>query len=211
MNSELLITRTKRMKKITKILQGLFPIRKTMLVYHNPFELLISVILSAQCTDAQVNRVTPLLFKHYGTPRLLSKAKQTDIEKIIFTTGFYKSKTKRIIRCAQQLVENFRGIVPQTMDELVTLSGVGRKTANVVLGNAFNIQSGIAVDTHVKRFAINHKLTDHTDPNNIEQDLKQIIPQKLWTDIAYYMISYGREICSARKHNHDRCPCTRYC
>lgn len=198
------------MKKITKVLQGLFPIRKTMLVYHNPFELLISVILSAQCTDAQVNRVTPLLFKHYGTPVLLSKAKQTDIEKIIFTTGFYKSKAKRIIRCAQQLVENFRGIVPQTMDELVTLSGVGRKTANVVLGNAFNIQSGIAVDTHVKRFAINHKLTDHTDPNSIEQDLKQIIPQKLWTDIAYYMISYGREICPARKHDHDRCPCTQY-
>lgn len=196
------------MQKIMKVLKGLFPVRKTMLVYHNPFELLISVILSAQCTDAQVNRVTPLLFKQYGTPALLSKAKQTDIEKLIFATGFYKSKAKRIIRCAQQLIENFSGTVPQTMSELVTLSGVGRKTANVVLGNAFDIQSGIAVDTHVRRFAINHQLTDYTDPNKIEIDLKQLIPQKQWTDAAYYMISYGREICPARKHDHRQCPCT---
>ncbi len=208
MKPELLTIRKKRMQKIMKTLAGLFPVRKTMLTYANPFELLISVILSAQCTDAQVNRVTPVLFKKYATPGLLARAHHHDVEKIIFTTGFYKSKTKRIIECAQQLVENFRATVPQTMDELITLSGVGRKTANVVLGNAFNIQSGIAVDTHVKRFAINHHLTDYTDPNKIESDLKQLIEKHQWTDMAYYMISYGREICPARKHNHEKCPCT---
>ncbi len=210
MNSDTLRDRKARFRAILRVLQHLFPVRKTMLVYHNPYELIISVILSAQCTDAQVNRVTPELFKKYPTPEHLAQGKLSDIEKLIFATGFYRIKALRIQSCAKKLVSNFDGNVPRTTQQLITLDGVGRKTANVVLGNAFGIQEGIAVDTHVMRFAIKHNLTDHTDPNKIEDDLKQIIPQKYWTDAAYYMISYGREICPARKHNHETCPCTKF-
>lgn len=210
MNSDTLRDRKTRFRAILRVLQHLFPVRKTMLIYDNPYQLIIAVILSAQCTDAQVNRVTPNLFKQYPTPQSLAKGKLSDIEKLIFMTGFYRSKARRIRDCACKLVSDFDGQVPRTTTELITLAGVGRKTANVVLGNAFSIQEGIAVDTHVKRFAIKHNLTDYTDPNKIEDDLKQIVPQKYWTDAAYYMISYGREICPARKHDHDKCPCTKY-
>jgi endonuclease-3 len=210
MTPEVLQNRKTRFRAILRVLERLFPVRKTMLVYHNPFELLISVILSAQCTDAQVNRVTPALFQKYPDPESLAQGRLSDIEKLIFTTGFYRTKARRIRDCAAKLVSDFGGQVPRTTSELITLSGVGRKTANVVLGNAYGIREGIAVDTHVKRFAIKHNLTDHTDPNKIEDDLKQIIPQKYWTDAAYYFISYGREICPARKHDHDKCPCTKY-
>jgi endonuclease-3 len=209
MNQKVLDNRKTRFRRILRVLEQLFPVRKTMLVYHNSYELLISVILSAQCTDAQVNRVTPVLFQKYPDPESLAQGRLSDIEKLIFNTGFYKTKARRIRDCAVKLVSDFSGQVPRTTSDLIMLAGVGRKTANVVLGNAFGIQEGIAVDTHVKRFAIKHNLTDHTDPNKIEDDLKQIIPQKYWTDAAYYMISYGREICPARKHDHDKCPCTK--
>jgi endonuclease-3 len=209
MNQKVLDNRKTRFRRILRVLEQLFPVRKTMLVYHNPYELLISVILSAQCTDAQVNRVTPVLFQKYPDPESLAQGRLSDIEKLIFNTGFYKTKARRIRDCAVKLVSDFSGQVPRTTSDLIMLAGVGRKTANVVLGNAFGIREGIAVDTHVKRFAIKHNLTDHTDPNKIEDDLKQIIPQKYWTDAAYYMISYGREICPARKHDHDKCPCTK--
>jgi endonuclease-3 len=210
MNQKVLDNRKTRFRRILRVLEQLFPVRKTMLVYHNPYELLISVILSAQCTDAQVNRVTPVLFQKYPDPESLAQGRLSDIEKLIFNTGFYKTKARRIRDCAVKLVSDFSGQVPRTTSDLIMLAGVGRKTANVVLGNAFGIREGIAVDTHVKRFAIKHNLTDHTDPNKIEDDLKQIIPQKYWTDAAYYMISYGREICPARKHDHDKCPCTKF-
>lgn len=209
-SSQLLKDRKQRMARIMKILASLFPVRKTMLAYRNPFELLIAVILSAQCTDAQVNKVTPSLFKKYPNPQHLARATFSDIERLIFSTGFYRSKAQRIRACAQQLLDHFHGEVPQTTEELITLPGVGRKTANVVLGNAFHIQEGIAVDTHVKRFAWRHGLTDSQNPVLIEQDLKEIIPRDQWTDAAYYMISYGREICPARRHDHTRCPCTKY-
>ncbi len=204
-----LLERTQRMRKLMRTLRSLFPVTRTHLEYTNPFELLIAVILSAQCTDVMVNKVTRVLFKKYQHPKALAEGSRQDIEKIIFRTGFYRAKAKHIQGCAEALVERFDGVVPQDLEALMTLPGVGRKTANVVLGNAFDIRAGIAVDTHVRRFAIKFDLTDHTHPEKIEADLKQLIPKKDWTNAAYYMICYGREICPARRHDCTDHPCTR--
>jgi endonuclease III len=201
--------RKQRMRRLLNCLKKLFPETRTHLNYRNPFELLIAVILSAQCTDVMVNKVTAVLFEHYSDPESLAQAPRGTLEKIIFKTGFYRAKARHIKGCAQKIVDRFEGIVPANLDALMTLPGVGRKTANVVLGNAFEIRAGIAVDTHVRRFAIKFDLTDHTYPEKIEADLKKIIPKKDWTSAAYYMICYGREICPARRHNCADHPCTR--
>ncbi|OGI83720.1 endonuclease III [Candidatus Nomurabacteria bacterium RIFCSPLOWO2_01_FULL_36_10b] len=198
--------RQQRWKKLSYALRKLFPLVKTSLNYSNELELLISVILSAQCTDKRVNEVTKKLFKKYKNLNDYVRAQKREFESDIYSTGFYRSKTKNILATARIIKERFHGRVPHTLAELIQLPGVGRKTANVVMNNAFNIVEGIAVDTHVKRFAIRFNLTDYIDPKKIEQDLMKIIPKKEWARAPYYMIQYGRTIAPARRYDTSKDP-----
>ncbi len=200
--------RKKIVRAILPRLHMLFPDAGMMLRYSNNWELLVSVMLSAQCTDKKVNEVTVQLFKKYPTLDDYVNADIRKFEKDIFQTGFYHSKADHIIRTARIIKENFGGIIPQTIDELVTLPGVARKTANVVLGNAYGIVEGIAVDTHVKRISRRFHLTDEENPDKIERDLMDIVPRKDWFDFTYLLIEYGRKYCPARQHDHTHCPLT---
>ncbi len=197
----LVLERQARWKKLSYTLRKLFPNKKTMLDYSTMWELVVAVILSAQCTDKQVNKVTEKLFKKYITLHDYVVADEKIFQEDIRSTGFYKSKTKHILSAAKTLSLQFHGIVPQTIAELTQLAGVGRKTANVVLSNGFNKSEGIAVDTHVRRFALRYGLTDSKDPKKIEQDLMAVIPRKEWISAVYYMIQYGRELAPARTYN----------
>ncbi|MFC1798582.1 endonuclease III [Thermodesulfobacteriota bacterium] len=199
-----------RAKKILSILKSLYPDVKIQLVYKNPFELLVATILSAQCTDKQVNRVTHSLFKHLSTPTDFSDASLGQIENIIRPTGFFRNKAKNIQNCARKLIEQYQGHVPGTMEELVKLPGVGRKTANVVLGAAFGIP-GIVVDTHVSRISQRLELTAHQDPVKIEFDLMKLIPKKYWNAFSLRLIFFGRATCKARRPNCPACPTCRLC
>src|SRR3990167_5949794 len=198
--------RKKLAKKIISKLKELFPNAKIVLKYSNNWELLVAVILSAQCTDKIVNRVTEKLFKKYKILDDYVKADSKEFEKDIRSTGFFRNKTKNILTTAKIIKGKFNGKIQSNMKDLLTLRGVARKTANVVLGNAFGIIEGIAVDTHVRRLAKLYGLTDNADPNKIEQDLMKIIPKKDWFQFTYMMIEYGRKYCPARKHDHSRCP-----
>jgi len=209
MNSKKLEERKERGKKILKELKKLFPETKTELRYSNFWELLVAVILSAQCTDRRVNIVSEKLFKKYKKLDDYVCAKQSEFEKDIFSTGFYRNKAKNILSAAKIVKNNFGGRIPKTMEEMLTIPGVARKTANVVLGNAYGIVEGIAVDTHVKRFAQKFDLTDSKDPKKIEQDLIQIFPKKEWFTLTYYLIEYGRQVCTARKHDCSTHPITK--
>ena len=186
-----------RAKKIRKILKSAYPKVKTQLHYRNPFELLVSTILSAQCTDKQVNGVKKGLFNKLATPYDFAGARNETIEKLIRSTGCYRNKAKNIKNCSAILIEKYKGMVPETLDELVKLPGVGRKTANVVLGAGFGIP-GIAVDTHVARIAKRLGLTENNDPVKIEFDLMKIVPKKEWSDFSLRLICFGRAICKAR-------------
>lgn len=201
-----LFPKQKRARKILRVLKTLVPDAKIALKYKNPWELLVAVMLSAQCTDVQVNKVTERLFKKYPTLRAYMAADKKEFERDIYSTGFYRAKTKNILASARLVQERFNGNVPRTMHELLGLPGVARKTANVVLGNAFGVVEGIAVDTHVKRLSRVLRLTSHTDPNKIEQDLMRLFPKKDWFQLTYYLIEYGRRFCVARKHDHASCP-----
>ena len=159
----------------------------------------MATILSAQCTDVRVNMVTPALFKRFPTPQAMAKASQAEVEEMIRTTGFFRNKAKNIIGAAQMIVAQFGGKVPQTMDELLTIPGVARKTANVVSGSWYKIPLGVVVDTHVMRITQRLELTKSTTPEKIEQDLMQLIPQTAWIDFSHRVIHFGREICIARK------------
>lgn len=205
-SSTSLIKRKKRMLVIVSELKRIFPKTKTALKFSNPLELLIAVILSAQCTDKKVNEVTEKLFKKYRTLSDYVDAKQSEFEKDIRSTGFFRNKTKNILASAKLIKNNFSGKVPQTMEELLTLPGVARKTANVVLSSGFGITEGIAVDTHVKRLSRLHGLTNETDPNRIEQDLMQLLPKKQWPGFNHRLVDYGRQFCPAKKHDHENCP-----
>lgn len=200
----------KRADKIRKILRGLYPDVKTQLFYETPFQLLVATILSAQCTDKQVNRVTKVLFKHLKTPADFSGARLKTIVGFIRSTGFFHNKAKNIKNCSRTLLEVHGGCVPQTLEELLKLPGVGRKTANVVLGAAFGIP-GIVVDTHVARISGRLGLTTNTDPVKIEFDLMKIIPKKDWQDFCLHLIFFGRETCSARKPKCPICPLDKLC
>jgi endonuclease-3 len=173
--------------------------------HSNAYELLLATILSAQCTDVRVNIVTPALFKKYPTPIKLAKAPLEEVQEIIKSINFFNNKSKSLIGCAQMLVEKFGGEVPRTVEELSELPGVGRKTANVVLGNAFNINTGIVVDTHVKRTAHLLGLTKQTDPVKVELDLMKLFPQDQWTDLSHLLIFLGRRTCLARRPQCDLC------
>lgn len=202
--------RKKRVKQILHTLHKLFPKPpKTALVYKKPWQLLIAVILSAQCTDKKVNEVTKVLFKKYKNLSAIAHAKRSQFEKDIKSTGFYKTKAKNIQTMAQKIETDFRGNIPKTMEELLTLPGVARKTANVVLSNAFGIVEGIAVDTHVKRFVKKFDLSDNVTPEKIEQDLMHITPKGEWSNLSNLLIFYGREMCPARKHDCKNHPLTK--
>jgi endonuclease III len=197
-----------KVKKIITKLKELFPIAETELKYSNTFEFLVAVTLSAQCTDKMVNRVTAPLFKKYSSLDDYVKADEVEFEQDIKSVTFYRNKAKNILTTARLIKEKYNGKVPQTMEELIILPGVGRKTANVILGNAFNNSVGIAVDTHVRRLSKVLGLTKHDDVVKIEKDLMKIVPREEWTDFTHLMILYGRKYCSARKHDHANCPVT---
>jgi endonuclease-3 len=184
----------------------LFPRAGMMLTYKNNWELLVAVELSAQCTDKKVNEVTPRLFARYPTLDAYVHADPHEFEQLIFQTGFYRNKTKNILAAAAMVKEKFHGKIPKTMEEILELPGVARKTANVVLGNAYGIVEGIAVDTHVKRLAHVLGLSDEHDPNKIEKDLMAVFPKKEWFRVTYLLIEYGRKYCPARTHDHAKCP-----
>ncbi len=204
------MTLKKQADTIRTILKARYPDVKTQLDYHTPFELLIATILSAQCTDKQVNSVTPKLFQKLSTPQAFADAPLELIEELIHSTGFYHNKAKNINACAKALLENYGGIVPKTLEELVKLPGVGRKTANVVLGAAFGIP-GIVVDTHVSRIAGRLGFTAQSDPAKIEQDLMKLIPKKDWSDFSLHLVYFGRDLCKARKPDCPACPVSELC
>ena len=201
---------TKRVKEIIKILSQENPDSRIALRSCNPFELLIATILSAQCTDVKVNQVTGALFKKYRSAKEYAKANLTELEEGIRPTGFYRNKAKSIQKCCQELVGRFGGEVPRTLEELVTLPGVGRKTANVILGNAFGIP-GIVVDTHVQRVSQRIGLTKNDDPTKIEFDLMEIVPKEEWTHFSNLLIWHGRRTCVARKPLCEKCLIRKWC
>jgi endonuclease-3 len=193
----------RRASRVLNILREEFPAARTALLHEEPFQLLVATILSAQCTDERVNMVTPGLFARYPTPRDFAVVDVHELEREIRSTGFFRMKAKSIIACSKALVERFSGSVPQTMDELLSLPGVGRKTANVVLGQAFGISSGVVVDTHVHRISVRLGFSAEKTPEKIENDLIKIFPQKDWIDVGSILILHGRKTCAARK---PRCP-----
>jgi endonuclease-3 len=199
-----------RADRIRKILRNLYPEVKTQLLHDTPFQLLVATILSAQCTDKQVNRVTKVLFNHLKTPADFVWAPIKEIETYIHATGFFHNKAKNIKNCSRVLLEAHNGRVPDTMEDLLKLPGVGRKTANVVLGAAFGIP-GVVVDTHVARISGRLGLTVNKDPVKIEFDLMKIIPERAWNDFSLQLIFFGRETCTARKPRCPVCPLVKLC
>jgi endonuclease-3 len=200
-----------RVKDIIRKLRREIPEAKTALVHQNPLELLVATILSAQCTDERVNKVTPTLFKKYRSVHDFANANVSDLENEVKSTGFYRAKTKSIVNCCKSLVDNYGGKVPEKIEELVKLPGVGRKTANVVLGNAFGITSGIVVDTHVKRLSERLGLTKHTDPEKVETDLMVIVAKKDWILFGDLLVWHGRRVCNARKPKCLECSLSQMC
>ncbi|HKF53555.1 MAG TPA: endonuclease III [Candidatus Acidoferrales bacterium] len=204
-------TDPKRVRAILAKLDEAYPDATCALKHENPFQLLVATILSAQCTDVRVNMVTPELFRKYPDAKHLAYANPAELESEIRTTGFFRNKTKSLIGASKKLVEEFSGKVPQTMDEIMTLPGVARKTANVVLGTGYRIASGVVVDTHVQRVTARLDLTKHTDPKKIEQDLMKVIPQDRWILFSHQIIWHGRRVCQARKPRCIECNLERLC
>ena len=202
--------RQKLADKIFEILDPIYTREKTALFYRTPFQLLVATILSAQCTDSQVNKVTETLFKKYTKPADFLSVPQEELEKDIRPTGFYKNKAKSLIGCSEMLIKLYGGKVPQTLDELIKLPGVGRKTANCVLGAVYDIP-GVVVDTHVKRLAKRMGLTEEINPDKIELDLQKILPKERWRRFSDLLIYHGRSICKARNPNHESCPVNNIC
>jgi len=197
--------------KVVKRLAADYPEVTCALENESAFELLIATILSAQCTDERVNLVTPELFRRWPTPAAMAAAPIEQLEKVIHSTGFYRNKAKNIKACSRELADKFDGEVPRDMDMLVTLPGVGRKTANVVLGTCYGMATGVVVDTHVTRISNRLGLTKHTDATKIEKDLMALVPQKEWVDFAHRMIHHGRRICAARKPKCPECSMNKFC
>ena len=192
---------TKKQKRAAQLYQALitaYPDAHCALIYHNPFELLVATILSAQATDAGVNKATPSLFKKHPTPKSMASVTPQDLEPLISTIGLFRNKAKSIHASAKMIQEDFGGEVPDNMDDLLKLRGVARKTANVVLGNAFGKNEGVVVDTHVSRLANRFKLTKETKPEKIEIDLMKLFPQDDWTMLSHLLVRHGREVCKKR-------------
>ncbi|MGA2099083.1 MAG: endonuclease III [Candidatus Acidiferrum sp.] len=204
-------TDAKRVAAILAKLDEAYPAATCELKHENAFQLLISTILSAQCTDVRVNQVAQTLYKKYPTPEAFANANPSELEQEIRPTGFFRNKTKSIMGASKALLENFGGQVPRTMEEVLTLPGAARKTANVVLGTAYGIASGIVVDTHVIRISNRLDLTRNEDPRKIEQDLMQIIPKEKWIQFSHQVIWHGRRVCYARKPNCMECNLEKIC
>ncbi|NPE28357.1 endonuclease III [Methanococcoides sp. SA1] len=202
---------TANFDRIWSILKNEYPDPQPELDYSNEFELLIATILSAQCTDTQVNKVTNELFRKYTNVETLAAADLDVLEKEIYSTGFYRAKSKNIKRTSQLIISDFNGKVPDTMEELTTLPGVARKTANIVLARGFGKVEGIAVDTHVKRVSGKLGLTENTDPKKIEQDLMKLAEQKDWDDLSMTLILHGRRVCDAKKPQCSVCMIAELC
>jgi endonuclease III len=203
--------RKARLNRILEELDKLFPKATCALHHSNPWQLLVATILSAQCTDERVNKVTSALFEKYPTIEDFASASQDELAQDIRTTGFFNNKARSIIGAARKILEKYNGQVPRTMDELLTVPGAARKTANVVLGTAYGIPSGVVVDTHVQRIALRLDLTKNTDPVKIEQDLMKTVPQDKWILFAHQVIHFGRQICIARKPRCASCPLDPLC
>ena len=203
--------KTTRTAKIISHLKKRYPEAKTALTYGSVHQLMVATILSAQCTDERVNMVTPGLFKKYPSVEAFARANQKELEKEIFTTGFYVNKAKAIIRSARQLIEWYGGKVPRKLDDLVKLTGVGRKTASVVLGAGYGLAEGIVVDTHVGRLSRRLRLTRHDDPVKVEKDLMKLVPRDEWILFSHLLIHHGRAICNARKPDCPACPINHLC
>jgi len=201
----------KSIVEIIKRLKREYPKPQTALSYKNPFELLVATILSAQATDAHVNKITVSLFKKYKSLKDYTRASPEAFQKDLSSVNFYKTKAKNIQASAKMIAEHFNSHVPRTMDELTSLPGVARKTANIILSNAYGIHEGIAVDTHVKRLAYRLGLTNHEDPVKIEKDLMTITPKKEWGTLSHLLIFHGRKICQAKKPNHKECVLSDIC
>lgn len=201
---------SERVTAILRILGELYPETRTALEYTNPFQLAVATILSAQCTDKRVNLVTPALFARFPTAESMAAAELPELEKLIQSTGFFRAKSKNIRECSRQIVARHGGTLPATQAELVALPGIGRKTANVILGDAFGVP-GITVDTHVGRLSRRLALTIHTDPVKVEHDLMRWVPQPEWTRFSHRLIFHGRQICHARKPLCDQCALSPHC
>lgn len=200
------MTKQEKVKVILERLYKIYPNPRTALNFSNPWELLVATILSAQATDKLVNQITPALFAKFPTPKALAQASVEEIDQLISKINFHRNKAKALKAAAKVIVEKHKGEVPDNMEELDALPGVARKTANVVLGNAFGKAEGIVVDTHVKRLARKLGLTKENDPEKIEKDLMEIVPKDKWIDFSHLLINFGRDYCPARPHPCDNCP-----
>jgi endonuclease-3 len=211
MNAEENLDKKARVLKVIELLEGEYPDAKTALKYSNPLELLVATMLSAQCTDKRVNAVTKTLFKKYKTPEDYAEADLSELEEDVRPTGFYRNKARNIQKSCRLLVEKFDSQIPRTMDEIVELPGVARKTGNIVLSNAFGVVEGLAVDTHVRRLSQRLGLTENKNPDKIEQDLMEIVPKAQWERITDLLIFHGRNICVARKPKCSLCVLNKIC
>ena len=205
------ISKKKKATEILAILKQLYPSATCSLNYETPLQLLVATILSAQCTDERVNKVTPALFERFPDASSFAKSDREELETLIRSTGFYRNKAKNIQNACIKIVQDFNGDVPQTMPELLTLAGVARKTANVVLAHAFGIIEGVTVDTHVKRLSNRLGLTKHSNPIHIEQDLMKLLPQSEWENFSISIIYHGRAVCNARKPDCINCQLAHLC
>ncbi|MFO8174676.1 MAG: endonuclease III [Longimicrobiales bacterium] len=203
--------RRERAAKIYEVLEKEYPEAETALNHESPFQLAVATILSAQCTDERVNRVTPELFRRFPHAEALANAPLEEVEEIIHSTGFFRSKAKNVVAMARMLLEEHQGVVPRSIKELTELPGIGRKTANVILGNAFSIDEGVVVDTHVKRLAGRMGFTRETDPGKVEKDLMEIFPRERWTVLSHLLILHGRALCRARRPRCAECPVAGLC
>ena len=197
--------------EIIEILKKFYPDATCSLDFSTPFQMLVSVMLSAQCTDERVNKTTPELFNKYGTPEAVANADIKEIEQIIHPCGFYKNKAKNMIACSKKLIQEYNGIVPDNMEDLQKLPGVGRKSANVIMLEAFHNPQGIAVDTHAKRISNKIGFSKESDPEKIEKDLLKVFPKKYYYDVNHLLVWHGRKTCNARKANCENCPISKYC
>ncbi len=204
------MTRKERAEAFFDILCSLYPDAQCSLTYENPLQLLIATQLSAQCTDARVNMVTPALFKKYPDVNAFARATQEDMEEAIRSTGFYRNKAKNIIACCNKLIQNFEGQVPDNMKDLLTLDGVGRKTANLVLGDIFG-KGGMVIDTHAKRILYRVGLTKETLPEKVERDTESLLPREKHSDFCHRLVLHGRALCIARRPKCDECPASFIC
>ena len=198
-------------RRVVSALETLYPDPRCALEHVGPYQLLVATILSAQCTDVRVNQVTPALFVRFPDPAGLASAEQEELERLIHSTGFFRTKAKNLKAMAQKVVSEHGGEIPPDLDALTTLPGVGRKTANVVLGNAFDIASGVVVDTHVKRLSYRLGLTESRDPKLIERDLIRLVPERHWVDFSHRLIDHGRKVCVARKPRCSVCQLATIC